>query len=40
MCQALEQFKDGGEIEQARQVVAQMRPLLQQIAEQINKEIA
>jgi CheY-like chemotaxis protein len=40
LCQALEQFKDGGEIEQARQVVAQMRPLLQQIAEQINKEIA
>jgi PAS domain S-box-containing protein len=40
MCQALEQFKDGGEIEQARQIVARMRPLLQQIAEQINREIA
>jgi len=38
MCQSLEQFKDGGDIEKARLIVAGMQPLLDQIAEQINKE--
>jgi len=40
LCQALEKFKDGGEIEQARLVVAQMKSLLVQIVEQINRELA
>lgn len=40
MCQALEQFKDGGDVEKARHIVAQMKPLLDRIVEQINKEIA
>ncbi len=39
LCQSLEQFKLGGDIEQARQIVAQMRSLLEQIAAQINRNI-
>jgi len=38
LCLALEQFRDGGDIEQARHIVAQMRPLLEQIDTQIHRE--
>ena len=37
LCQSLEQFKDGGDIAQAHQIVAKMRSLLGQISEQINR---
>lgn len=38
LCQSLEQFKGGGDIAQARQIVAQMRTLLVRIAAQIHRE--
>ena len=38
LCQALEQLKDGGDTEQARDIVVQMRTLLAQISENINKK--
>ena len=38
LCQSLEQFKGGGDIAQARQIVAQMRTLLGRITVQINRE--
>jgi len=37
LCQSLEQCKGGGDIAQARQIVAQMRLLLVRIAEQIHR---
>ncbi len=40
MCQALEKFKDGGDIEEARLLVARMHALLQRIVDKINKEYA
>jgi PAS domain S-box-containing protein len=40
MCQALEKFKDGGDIEEARQLVARMRALLLRIVDEINREYA
>ena len=40
MCQALEKFKDGGDIEEARQLVARMRTLLLRIVDKINKDYA
>jgi len=40
LCQSLEEFKSGGDIAQARQIVAQMSLLLGRIVEQINKEVA
>ena len=40
MCQALEKFKDSGDIEEARQLVARMRVLLPKIVDKINKEYA
>ena len=40
MCQALEKFKDGGDIEEARQLVARMRSLLLRIVDKINKDYA
>jgi two-component system, sensor histidine kinase and response regulator len=39
LCQKLEQFKGGGDVEQARQIVVQMRPMLGQIAAQINRDL-
>ncbi|HQS57064.1 MAG: hypothetical protein B7Y56_01155 [Gallionellales bacterium 35-53-114] len=39
LCQLLEQFKGGGDVEQARQIVAKMRPMLEQIAAQINRDL-
>ena len=39
LCQALEQLKDGGDSEQARDIVVQMRTLLAQISENINKKL-
>ncbi|MCX7196078.1 MAG: ATP-binding protein, partial [Proteobacteria bacterium] len=38
LCQALEQLKCGGDTEQARDIVVQMRTLLAQISENINLE--
>lgn len=38
ICQSLEQFKNGGDIQEARRIVSRMRPLLLQIAEHINSE--
>ena len=40
MCQALEKFKDGGDIEEARQLVARMQAQLQKIVDKINREYA
>ncbi len=37
LCQALEQLKGGEDTEQARDIVVQMRVLLAQISESINK---
>lgn len=39
LCQLLEQFKGGGDVEMARQIVAKMRPMLEQIAAQINRDL-
>ncbi len=39
LCQALEQCKRAGDYDQACGIVAQMQPLLERIAEQINKEL-
>jgi two-component system, sensor histidine kinase and response regulator len=39
LCQSLEQFKNAGDIEQARSIVAQMRPLLERITAQIQQEL-
>ena len=39
LCQALEQLKAGGDTEQARVIVMQMRTLLAQISENINKNL-
>jgi PAS domain S-box-containing protein len=39
LCQALEQLKSDGDIEQARDIVVQMRTLLAQISENINKKL-
>ncbi len=39
LCQALEQLKGGGDTEQARDIVVQMRALLAQIPESINKRL-
>lgn len=39
LCQSLEQFKNSADIEQARNIVAQMRPLLERIARQIHQEM-
>lgn len=36
LCHALEQLKEGGNVEQAREIVAQMQPLLGQIKEHIG----
>ena len=38
LCTSLEQFKNGGDIAAATKIVAQMRPMLMQIAELINKD--
>ena len=38
LCLALEKFKGGGDIDQARKIVAEMRALLVQITDQVNKE--
>jgi HPt (histidine-containing phosphotransfer) domain-containing protein len=38
LCQALEQLKDGGDTEQARDIAVQMQTLLVQISESINKK--
>lgn len=40
MCQALEKFKEGGDIAEARQLVEKMRALLERIVDHINKEYA
>jgi PAS domain S-box-containing protein len=40
LCLSLEKFKLGGDIEQARNIVEQMRVLLAQITEQVNREFA
>ena len=40
LCLALEQLKGGGDIDQARHIVDQMRTLLGRIEVQINKEVA
>jgi PAS domain S-box-containing protein len=40
MCQSLEQFRNGGDIQEARRIVARMRPLLQQIAAHIDSKSA
>jgi signal transduction histidine kinase/HPt (histidine-containing phosphotransfer) domain-containing protein len=39
-CRALEQFKDGGDIAQARLIVTQMTDLLVQISAQVNRALA
>ena len=39
-CQALEQCKDSGDVEQARDIVARLRPLLERIKEQVDNSIA
>ncbi len=39
-CQALEQFRDGGSLEQARDIVTQLHSLLEQIKERIDKDLA
>lgn len=41
LCQGLEDIeKNGGGIEQAQNIVSQMRPLLDRINEQIDKDLA
>ena len=40
LCLSLESFKNGGDVEQVRKIVAQMDELLQQIAKEINSEMA
>ncbi len=36
LCQALQHFKDGGDVEQARRIVVKMAPLLRRIVSQVN----
>ena len=38
LCQSLEQFKDGGDIEMVKQIVTQMRQLIEQIGVEIKKD--
>lgn len=40
LCQALEHSKDSGDVEQARGIVSQLRPLLERIKEHIDKNLA
>ncbi len=40
LCQSLEKFKHGGEIEEARELVGQLHQMYERIAEQIGKETA
>ncbi|MBI2286154.1 MAG: Hpt domain-containing protein, partial [Nitrosomonadales bacterium] len=41
LCEALQEYgKDGGSMEQIRGAVSQMRPLLDRISEQVDKDLA